>query len=91
MPNISFRKSDATMGIWLTSGEWAMVAGAEVVEIRGAIGALIQSERKLSRPCTNFGILKSNTFGYGDRCNDFSDAVVPNVPVFIFWNKRVSS
>lgn len=58
-----------------------MVAGTEVAAIRGAIGASIQSERKLSSPCNNCGMLKSNTFGYGDNFNDLSDGVVPNAPV----------
>lgn len=57
-----------------------MVAGTEVAAIRGAIGASIQSERKLSSPCTNRGMLKSNTFGYGDNFSDLSDGVVPNAP-----------
>lgn len=66
-----------------------MFAGAGVATTRGGIGASIQIERKLSNPCTSFGMLKSYTFGYGDRCNDFSDAVVPNAPVFIY-RKRIN-
>lgn len=60
-----------------------MLEGDEVAEIRGASGASIQSERKLSSPWTNLGMLKSYTFGYVDSCNDFNDVVCPNAPVFI--------
>lgn len=36
-----------------------MLDGAGVGAMRGATGASIQIERKLSNPCTNFGMLKS--------------------------------
>lgn len=83
VPIISLRKSEATGGIWLTSGECTTVEGAIVGAIRGATGASITSDRKLSNPCTKFGMLKSYTFGYVESFNDLSDAVVPNEPVFI--------